>query len=817
MLQRRRQHGLNDLLSYALCIDDGVILLKQGAFMSGFSYRGPDMQSAGPTEMEWLTASVNHTLCQLGDGWMLHADLIRREICDYPDPQLSNFPDATSRLIDEERRAHYSKTGNHFDSFYTMVFTYLPPVDTQSKFQKFFLTGNDQQSNWEQPLLHFKNRFDQLHNSFSKYLTIEKLSNEQLISHIHSCITGLHHGILLSKQPVFLDSILSSQDFISGFYPKIGNHHIRVIGITGFPLEDEPGILNNLENLAIPFRWSNRFLFLDPLTANRQLTKFRRNWFQKRHGLWGLVKEIFQAQESAFQNNDALAMTYDVDEAMTEAESGLVRFGYFTSSIVLMNEDAQLLKQQTQLIIKTLENKGFSGRLEELNANEAYLGSLPGDGYNNIRKPLVHSLNLSDFIPLTSTWSGLLHNPNPYYPENSPPLLYAATTGNTPFRFNLHVNDVGHTAIFGDTGSGKSTLIGLLIAQHLRYKNAQVFLFDKGYSSYVLCKALGGIHFDLLSDELQHSFYPLSDIDDPNELNWACEWLEVVLESQHLVILPRHRKAIRDALTLLARQPHRTLTDFQSTVQDKSIQEAIEFYTLTGVMGTALDAQEDDFKKTSNSHVHLYEMKHLLERGEQFIKPILLYLFHRIEKQLAQHKPTLIIIEEGHAFLNGRFGQQINMWIREGRKQNAAIMFVTQNLTEVIKSEFKHIILNNCKTKIFLPNPEATSELNRNLYQHIGLTNQQIQLIAQATPKQDYYYTSPLGSRLINLDLGEIALSFIGQDGEEKRKNVDKLICEHNQEWVHFYLKQCELDDASQQWKAFYNELAIKNMERLSA
>ena len=93
-----------------------------------------------------------------------------------------------------------------------------------------------------------------------------------------------------------------------------------------------------------------------------------------------------------------------------------------------------------------------------------------------LERPLIHSLNLADILPLTSVWPGLENNPCPYFPANSPPLMYAATEGSTTFRLNLHVNDVGHTAIFGPTGSGKSTLLATVCAQFMRYKNAQLFL-----------------------------------------------------------------------------------------------------------------------------------------------------------------------------------------------------------------------------------------------------------------------------------------------------------------------------------------------------
>jgi len=155
------------------------------------------------------------------------------------------------------------------------------------------------------------------------------------------------------------------------------------------------------------------------------------------------------------------------------------------------------LHESAHLIMKTIQNIGFSCRLEDVNAIEAWRGTLPGDGYSNVRRVPLHTLNLADMLPITSVWPGLHENPSALMPKNSPPLLYAATTGATPFRFHLHVSDLGHTIVVGPSSAGKSTLLGLIAAQWFRYPNAQVFFFDKGYSSWMLTQAVGGEFYDL--------------------------------------------------------------------------------------------------------------------------------------------------------------------------------------------------------------------------------------------------------------------------------------------------------------------------------
>ena len=93
-------------------------------------------------------------------------------------------------------------------------------------------------------------------------------------------------------------------------------------------------------------------------------------------------------------------------------------------------------------------------------------------------RPERHLGPLAHMMPLSAVWAGPQRNEH----LNGPPLLFAKTEGATPFRFSLHVGDVGHTLIVGPTGAGKSVLLALMALQFRRYPGAQVFAFDFGGS-----------------------------------------------------------------------------------------------------------------------------------------------------------------------------------------------------------------------------------------------------------------------------------------------------------------------------------------------
>jgi type IV secretory pathway VirB4 component len=96
-------------------------------------------------------------------------------------------------------------------------------------------------------------------------------------------------------------------------------------------------------------------------------------------------------------------------------------------------------------------------------------------------------------IPLSAVWAG----PERDEHFGAPPLLFGKTEGSTPFRFSLHVGDVGHTLVVGPTGAGKSVLLALMALQFRRYAGAQVFAFDFGGSIRAAALAMGGDWHDL--------------------------------------------------------------------------------------------------------------------------------------------------------------------------------------------------------------------------------------------------------------------------------------------------------------------------------
>jgi type IV secretion system protein VirB4 len=144
------------------------------------------------------------------------------------------------------------------------------------------------------------------------------------------------------------------------------------------------------------------------------------------------------------------------------------------------------------------------------------------------------------------------------------------------------------------------------------------------------------------------------------------------------------------------------------------------------------------------------------------LTPVVTHLFAEIERRL-DGRPTLIVIEEAPNYLaDSLFARRFRQWLLELRKKNAGVVFVTQLLSSVLDSELQDAILENCPNRVFLPNPAATDPHGAESYRAFGLNERQIQLIAEATPKRDYYLDSPEGSRMVQLGLGVEELEVLG-------------------------------------------------------
>ena len=778
---------LADYLPWAALVAEGVVLNKDGSFQRTARFRGPDLDSATPAELVATTARLNNALRRLGSGWAIFVEAQRYAAQHYPK---SHFPDPASALVDRERAEQFAEEGAHFESRYFLTLVWMPPAEDAARAEGWLYEGRTRTGiDPREVLAGFVDRSGRVLQLIEGFVPeVAWLDDAATLTYLHSTVSTKVQRVRVPETPMHLDALLADEPLAGGLEPRLGEHHLRTLTIIGFPTATFPGLLDELNRLAFPYRWSTRAIMLDKTDATRVLTKIRRQWFAKRKSVAAILKEVMTNEASALHDSDASNKAADADLALQELGADYVGQAYVTATVTVWDKDPALAAEKLRLVEKVVQGRDFTVIAEGMNAIEAWLGSLPGHLYANVRQPPVSTLNLAHMIPLSAVWAG------PELDEHlaAPPLFYARTEGSTPFRFSLHVGDVGHTLVVGPTGAGKSVLLGLMAMQFRRYDGAQIFAFDFGGSIRAAALAMGGDWQDLgqgLTDEAAPgvALQPLARIDDPAERNWAAEWIAAILAGEGVVIDPPAKEHLWSALGSLASAPiaERTLTGLAVLLQAQSLKQALAPYCVGGPYGRLLDAEGE---RLGDGRVQAFETEGL--SGSGAAAAVLSYLFHRIEGRL-DGAPTLIIIDEGWLVLDSpAFAQQLREWLKTLRKKNASVVFATQSLADIETSSIAPAIIESCPTRLFLPNERAVEPQILAVYRRFGLNDRQIEILARATPKRDYYCQSRRGNRLFELGLGDVGLAFLAASSKTDQLRIAALSRDDSDDFAAAWLRQ---------------------------
>ena len=788
------------LIRYEAQVSPYTVLLKDGCLLAGIKYSGIDLDTTPEYDRASVATLANNAIKKLGQDYMLHWEVIRVPTTEYPS---GCFSETVTKIIDHERKRQFETVGNHYETETYCFLTWQPPLTEKSGIAKMlyniFVTGDKPENiAQDKQIAAFESICAEFINSLSHIFTVEPLRDEKLFSALNLCVNGRHTSVF-PDETADLDSLLARDAEVGN--PLIyDNHYVSVVSIDGFPKESLPCIFSALADMPFEYRWSTRYIPLDFRVAYAHMTKEQKKWAQRKTPM---LAQLFDRPTSRL-NKDALVQESDVNDALQALNEGVVSYGHYTSVIIIRDEDMDGLNDKTREAVRVVENILFKVIVEHRNAMDAFIGSLPGHGYENVRKPLLHSLNLAHMLQLGSMWPGEPECPcpPPMYPPHSPALIQATSAGGSPFRLHLHFSDIGHTLILGPTGSGKSTLLATIAAQFDRYPNSQIFIFDKGRSMYPLIMAMKRSAFYNLGGENTPSLCPLACLETRADITWAMEFVETLVTLNKGEVTPQRRALIESAIQTMAKgttsSEERSLGALQVNIQDEHIRDALNIYTMNGAYGQYLDGTSTDI---SYSRVNSYELEELMNHAQQVVTPTLLYLFHEIEKRL-DGKPTLIILDEAWLALSTPlFAAKLKEWLKVLRKANAAVVLATQSLVDVLNSDIASAVLDSCPTKILLPNPEARSETMKKLYaEQLRLNDAEINTIAGAIPKQDYFFVNPYGRRLFRLSLGDVSLSFVGASGKDNLKRIDELIEQYGENWPVQWLRERRLDDWADYW-----------------
>ena len=306
------------------------------------------------------------------------------------------------------------------------------------------------------------------------------------------------------------------------------------------------------------------------------------------------------------------------------------------------------------------------------------------------------------------------------------------------------------------------------------------------------------------------------------DFDFAANWLEelCVLNGLGDRFTDAHRRAIYKGLQLMRQETsvdRRTLSYFRYLVQDydQSVAAVLDIFSHesrnlnhtdtrnAGFISKIFDANDSAINLHTNNF-NVFEMSKLMEQGDRVIIPAIRYLIHMISKQFNESEPTLIIFDECFMFFNHKiFREKIIEWIKTVRKFNVAIIFATQELTDLLKyNDLTSTLKTNCATKIFLPNQQVKSPEIMQQYIDMDINAKQIDLIAHAN-MGEYFYSSALGKRKFTLDLHStpITFAFVARTSQQDIQQAILLHAHTTTNFGYHWLIHCGVaSDQAESW-----------------
>ena len=567
---------------------------------------------------------------------------------------------------------------------------------------------------------------------------------------------------------------------------RVGNRPVAILALEGFAARVNTGALARVQSLGLNMTWVNQYAALSAQRMREFARGQQRRYRQAGADFVANVSGESEGRRGRFEDR----MAENIEDTVERLSSGETGQGWYSTQMMLVGAEGapdDSLKDAVRSLTSAVEDAGLRLRRETVNFLPALLSILPGHEDRNARAFPIRADAFTGMLPLRTIWQGGKTCPSPRLPAGTPALLRAQARTGDLFHFNLHSGDVGHGLIFGPTGAGKSVLLGLLAASWMRYPDAQVIYFDRQRSIRHACAALGGVFLEP-GGQGPAGIAPLAHIGELGAA-WAVDWLAALVRLQGTETDTQMLNELRAAVANCAGYDAPDISNIASYVQIQPLREALEPFLPGGTwqdlfskdhLFTGFDADEtaqdlfaQDAQASRASQAFTVFETHPLMEGPETARVLSLdYIFAQAQRRF-DGRPTLVVFDEAWSFFkHPLFIERIRSWLKEGRKNNVAVVMATQSLADAIRSELTAELLESCPTKIFLPNAGAEGQVIADQYTALGLTYPEISRIARMRPKRDYFLTQPEGRRVISFPLGHIGLSIVGKTGSDDSRRA---------------------------------------------
>lgn len=259
-----------------------------------------------------------------------------------------------------------------------------------------------------------------------------------------------------------------------------------MFGIKEYPAVTRPGLWNGLLSARFPFVASQSFTFLSKAAA-RAVMERKQN-------------QMLSARDRAASQIAGLG------DALDDLMSGRFAMGDHQASVLVYGDDPRELADNLSGARALLADSGLVTAREDLALEAAFWAQFPGNFSRRVRPAAITTRNFAALAPFHTHPAGRAEG-NHW----GPAVAVLRTSAGSPFHFNFHVGDLGHTFICGPSGSGKTVVQNFMLAELEKFGAQQVFI-DKDRGAEIFVRACGGTYLTLRNGE-PTGFAPLKALD----------------------------------------------------------------------------------------------------------------------------------------------------------------------------------------------------------------------------------------------------------------------------------------------------------------
>ncbi len=492
-----------------------------------------------------------------------------------------------------------------------------------------------------------------------------------------------------------------------------------------------------------------------------------------------LMAERLKRQKRLMRSveDGALSLLAELDEAHDDLESRRLVFGDHHMTVTVFANTPAELDGLASEVRNIAASRGVSLINEAFAAQAHYFAQHPGNAPLRARRAPITNRNFADLAAFHRAPLGKRAEETPW----GTPLTMLPTPERSGFRFSVHEAGSpaseptsGHTLILGRSGSGKSVLAAFLAAQ-ARRAGARIVAFDYRQGLEMAVRALGG-SYAAVKPGRPTGLNPLWLETDERGQAWLADWLAALLSREGRPLSPVQTNRITEVVRQNAEAPAhlRNWSDlaslFASADDGGDLHERIQEWTEAGRYGWIFGSSRRDTFSLQGD-VMGFDLTGVLDsESERERMAVLSYLFRRVERLIEDRRPTLIVVDEAWKALDtSYFAERLSNWLVTARKQNAAVVMLTQYASQLERTRTGRTIVEAVPTQVLLPNLRARASD----YEMLGLNAKELAMLLEgAAGSRAALVRDDRTSTLVDADLSSLGPLLTVLGGLEKGEQL---------------------------------------------